>query len=169
MTAPSPILRPPTLADGAAVWELAHAAGGLDANTSYAYLLWCRDFADTSVVALDASDALVGFVTGYRRPTDPEALFVWQVATDPSARGSGLAGRMLEHLLDRLVPVGVRYLEATVTPSNEASARLFARVARRRGAPLVHPPAEDIGAEWFPVGGEAHEAERALRIGPVLG
>ena len=41
----------PTKADGAALWRIARDSQKLDLNTPYAYLLWCRDFADTSVVA----------------------------------------------------------------------------------------------------------------------
>jgi hypothetical protein len=46
------LLRPPTPTDGAPIASLAWEIDGLDRNSSYAYLLWCRDFATTSVVAV---------------------------------------------------------------------------------------------------------------------
>src|SRR5437879_5926964 len=43
----------PTVEDGAAIWRIARDSQTLDLNSSYSYLLWCRDFARTSVVARD--------------------------------------------------------------------------------------------------------------------
>ena len=146
--------------DGARMWELARDSGGLDLNSPYSYLLWCRDFAATSVAAR-SGDGLVGFITGYVRPDARDTVVVWQVTVDDSQRGRGLAARMLHHLADRLEPEGVRFLEATVTPGNEPSARLFAAFARDRGVPLQRSTLFDAGA--FPV---EHEPEVLTRIGP---
>jgi L-2,4-diaminobutyric acid acetyltransferase len=152
-------LRAPEVRDGAAMWRLAEASGGLDLNTPYAYLLWCRDFADASVVA-DAGGSLVGYVTGFRRPSDPSTLFVWQVTTAPEARGRGLAGAMIDSVLDRLGS-SVTHLEASVTPDNVASRRTFAGVAERRRAPTSESPL--FGGDDFPT---PHDPEVLLRIGP---
>lgn len=146
--------------DGARMWELARDSGGLDLNSPYSYLLWCRDFAATSVAARSAG-ALVGFITGYVRPDARDTVIVWQVTVDASQRGRRLAARMLHHLADRLAPAGVRFLEATVTPGNEPSARLFAGFARDRGARLDRSTLFDAGD--FPV---EHEPEVLMRIGP---
>lgn len=108
----------------------------LDLNSSYAYLLWCRDFSRTSIVACDG-DRVVGFVTGYRRTASPHTLFVWQVAVDAARRGGGIAGRMLDTLLDRLAPAGVTRLETTISPDNGASIALFTAVARRRATAIT--------------------------------
>ena len=48
------ILDAPRLEDGAALWRIARDSRTLDLNSSYSYLLWCRDFAATSVVAREA-------------------------------------------------------------------------------------------------------------------
>ena len=72
----------PDVADGSALWRIAGDSGTLDLNSSYSYLLWCRDFADTSAVARDETGEPVGFVTGYVRPERPDTLLVWQVAVD---------------------------------------------------------------------------------------
>ncbi|MFE3738731.1 diaminobutyrate acetyltransferase, partial [Streptomyces sp. NPDC059134] len=39
----------PRVEDGAAIWRIARDSEVLDLNSSYSYLLWCRDFAATSV------------------------------------------------------------------------------------------------------------------------
>jgi L-2,4-diaminobutyric acid acetyltransferase len=151
-------LRPPTVDDGAAIAGLASRVGSLDVNSSYAYVLWCRDFAATSIVAC-SERVVVGFVTGYLRPGDPSVLFVWQVAVDPAHRGAGLAAEMLDSLSDRVDP---RFLEATVTADNEPSHRLFAGFAARRDLTL-HRSAL-FGVDLFP---EPHAGEDLVRIGPM--
>ncbi|HAG60102.1 MAG TPA: diaminobutyrate acetyltransferase, partial [Arthrobacter bacterium] len=66
----------------------------LDLNSSYSYLLWCRDFAAASIMAtVDGEPA--GFITGYMRPGEPGTLMVWQVAVDEAFRGRKLAASML--------------------------------------------------------------------------
>jgi L-2,4-diaminobutyric acid acetyltransferase len=151
----------PTVADGAAMWRLAHEVGGLDANTSYAYLLWCRDFSDTSVVAR-AGDEVVGFTTGYRRPDAPEVLLVWQVAVDPASQGAGVAAGMLDALVAAVRGRGVAHLETTITPQNAASQRLFRSLALRLGA-AIEDDSTLFGSDEFPDG---HEPEQLIRIGP---
>ena len=154
-------LRCAQLADAAAVCQLVSDSGTLDPNSRYCYLLLCRDFAETCVVA-QQNDTLVGFVTAYRPPQRPEALFVWQIAIAPAARRQGLGLRMLEHLLSLPGSTGVRYMEATVTPSNGASRRLFHKLAERlRVSCHVEP---GFTAELL---GGGHEEEELFRIGPL--
>ncbi|HZG05106.1 MAG TPA: diaminobutyrate acetyltransferase [Streptomyces sp.] len=156
------LLEPPGVEDGAAAWRIARDSGVLDLNSPYSYLLWFRDFARTSVVARGADGAPVGFVTGYRRPERPGTLVVWQIAVAEGRRGRGLGGAMLDHLAVRLRPRGVRRLEATVTPGNAASGRLFTLFARRHGAALEREVLFDGGL--FPA---AHDPEVLYRIGPL--
>lgn len=159
-TEPPPfVLRPPTLEDGGAMWRVARDSQTLDLNSSYAYLLWARDFAATSVVA-ERDGAVVGFVSGYVRPDSPGTLMVWQVAVDADQRGHGLAGRMLDHLAAE-VP-GVTLLETTITDDNEASHALFARFARTRDA--QHEETDLFVKAHFP--DEGHDPEVLHRIGP---
>jgi L-2,4-diaminobutyric acid acetyltransferase len=139
--------------------RIAAASQVLDVNSPYAYLLWCRDFADTSVVArLDGE--VVGFVTAYRRPDQQETLFVWQVAVDERARGLGVGGAMLDALFDR-VP-GVDHMETTITPDNSASVAMFTAFARRRNTEVRRT--ELFGSELL---GADHESEFLFRIGPI--
>nr|WP_229683781.1 diaminobutyrate acetyltransferase [Nocardia camponoti] len=155
-------LRAPRLGDGAHLWRIARDSQVLDLNSSYAYVLWCRDFAATCVVAEDRDGAVVGFVIGYVRPDAPDTLFVWQVAVDAAQRGRGVAADMLNALLDTVADAGITTLETTVAPSNTASRALFAAVARSRGAHLRIVDLFD--ATDFP---DAHEAEQLHVIVPV--
>ncbi len=130
-TAPDAVLfRSPEITDGVRLWEIARNTEVLDLNSSYAYLLWCRDFSRSSVVAV-VDERVAGFVSGFIRPESPATLFVWQVAVDADQRGKGIAGRMLSALLDRLAPEGITHLETTISPDNEASIALFTALARR--------------------------------------
>ncbi|MFE6645139.1 diaminobutyrate--2-oxoglutarate transaminase [Nocardioides sp. NPDC057772] len=153
--------RSPDLEDGQHLWRMARESRVLDVNTSYAYLLWARDFAATSIVAT-VDDDPGGFVIGYRRPDEPETLMIWQVAVDERHRGQGLARRMLDTLVDRLAgDQGVRRLETTITADNSASIALFTSFANARGASIERTPLFE--AEMFPDG---HDPELLFRIGP---
>ncbi|MDH6698445.1 diaminobutyrate acetyltransferase [Streptomyces griseoviridis] len=154
----------PSLADGAALWRIARDSKTLDLNSSYSYLLWCRDFAATTVVARDEDGRPVGFVTGYVRPDRPHTLLVWQVAVDETHRGRGLAGTLLDGLAARTAAeLGVTTVETTITPGNTASERLFASFAERHGARLEREVL--FGTDLFPDG--PHEPEVLHRIGPL--
>ena len=155
------VLDRPTVDDAADVWRLARDSQRLDLNSSYSYLLWCRDFAATSVVAR-AGTQVSGFVTGYRRPSAADTLMVWQVAVAPEHRGQGLAGRMLDHLAARLAPHGVRALETSITEDNAASIALFTGFARRHRAGVER--AVLFAAGQFPDG---HDSEILFRIAPL--
>ncbi|MGV9366766.1 MULTISPECIES: diaminobutyrate acetyltransferase [unclassified Amycolatopsis] len=156
------LIESPTKADGAELWRIARDSAKLDLNSPYAYMLWCRDFAGSSVVAREDGRA-VGFVIAYRRPDAPDSALVWQVAVDSSQRGKGLAGALLDALYTRLVGEGVRYLETTITPDNEASIRLFASFAKRWDAATETSVLFD--GEDFPEAG--HLPEELYRIGPL--
>lgn len=139
------------------MWRLARDSGALDLNTSYAYLLFARDFSRTCRVAV-VDGEVAGFVLGYRRPDAPDTLFVWQVAVDPAQRGRQLAGRLLAD-----VSAGARFVEASITADNAASQRLFERFAQERGVALER--ADLFSSTDFPDAG--HETEGLVRIGPL--
>lgn len=154
----TPVFREPTAADGQRMWEIARDSGVLDLNSSYAYVLWGAEFAGSSVV-VESEGRVVGFVTGFLRPSEPDSIFVWQVGVDADQRGRGLAARMLHALLDRLAERGVVRLRTTISPDNEASQRTFGAVARDRGMTLSR---EDyLAADLM---GEGHEPEDLYTI-----
>lgn len=149
--------------DGQAIHRLVAQCPPLDLNSLYLYLLLSEHYADTCVLAEDDSREVVGFVSAYTPPRRPEVLFVWQVAVHPSARGCGLARRMLWHLLERPASSAIQYIETTVGPDNVASHSVFAGLARQ-----LHAACSDSALfepELF--GPAGHEEERLLRIGPL--
>jgi L-2,4-diaminobutyric acid acetyltransferase len=154
--------RTASLLDAHAIWRIVHESGVLDVNSHYCYLLLCRDFADTCVVACQET-AVVGFVTAYRPPSRPRHIFVWQVGVDSNVRRQGLAKRLLHQLVSLPACQGVQFLEATITPSNTPSRRLFTAFAND-----LHVPCrvvQGFTAEVF--SGQSHEAEETFRIGPL--
>ena len=136
---PQPKLRRPEAEDGAAIWELIQACKPLDENSMYCNLIQCDHFADTCVVA-ELNGEIVGWVSGYLLPQDPETLFVWQVAVSPRARGLGLGKKMLMHLLGRDACADAAELRTTITEDNEASWALFRSVARTAGGEIEDEP-----------------------------
>lgn len=153
--------REPAIADGDAIYQLIRTSPPLDVNSRYAYLLLCHHFSETCVVA-ESDGEVVGFLSAYRPPRRPEVLFVWQVAVGETARGQGVAGRMLESVLARPACEHVSFLETTVSPSNAPSQRLFRSFAEKRQA-------RSEETTLFPesaFGGDAHESEVLFRIGP---
>jgi L-2,4-diaminobutyric acid acetyltransferase len=143
--------------------KLAADTGVLEANSCYAYLLVCTHFSETSVVAEGRDGKLLGFVAGYRPPTHPEAVFVWQIGVRSDARGQGLGGRLLNSLVDLPACREVDFLEATVAASNVTSDRLFRGFARARG--VACEVSRGFDARDF--GPSGHESEPLLRIGPL--
>lgn len=133
----------------------------------YCNLLHCTHFADTSVAAIMndevGNEQLVGFISGYLPPRQPDTLFVWQVAVSEQARQRGLAGHMLDALLQRPACADVRFIDTTINPGNAASWGLFESWARRREAPTrrhLHFESQRHFAG-------RHDDELLMRIGPL--
>jgi L-2,4-diaminobutyric acid acetyltransferase len=155
-------LRQPNAFDGHQLHQLIQTCPPLDENSVYCNLLQCSHFAETSVVG-ELDGELACAISGYLVPERPNTLFVWQVAVAESARGQGVAGKMLEHILARPACADVRYLETTVTNSNRASWALFEGFARRFDARLNR--SELFESQLHFAG--AHETEVLARIGPL--
>lgn len=155
-------LERPTLKDGAEIYRLVRDGGTLELNTAYAYLLAGAHFSGTSVVARKGSD-LCGFVWAYPVPERTDTLFVWQIGVARECRGTGLGTAMLRELLRRHACERITHVEATVTPSNEASLRLFHGLAEKLDANIETGVGFD--ASLFPEPG--HESELLVRIGPI--
>lgn len=151
----------PSTSDGSKMWRIACDSRKLDLNSSYTYLLWCRDFAGTSAVARADGD-VVGFVTGYVRPQVPDTLMIWQIAVQTAHRGRGIATALLHDVLRRASEAGVTYVETTITSENEASIGLFGALAAHWGATVER--LELFHSAQFP---DEHDSEELFRIGPL--
>ncbi len=158
----SVVYRKPSLNEGKDVHGLVRDCEPLDVNSQYAYMILCAHFADTCVVA-EEQGRVVGFVSAYRKPADPDVLFVWQVAVSPLVRGCGVGSRMLSELLTRASCSSVAAIETTIGPSNRASWALFESLARKLGASM----SRETFFQEEDFGGDGHEAEVLLRIGPI--
>lgn len=133
-------IRPPCLEDGAAIKSLVKNSGTLDLNSTYLYFLLAGHFAQTCAVAETNNGELVGFVTAYRLPDNPDILFVWQIAVSDKAQGQGLAFRLLQNLSHRDWFSSISQVQCTISPSNQASNGLFAKFADHLNAELVISP-----------------------------
>jgi L-2,4-diaminobutyric acid acetyltransferase len=161
-----PELRLPSPDDGASVFHLISQCPPLDTNSMYCNLLQCTHFADTSVAAVqknESGETLVGFISGYIIPERKDTLFIWQVAVSEQARGMGLAGRMLKHILERPRCSQVNYLETTITESNQASWALFESLSKKLGTKLERKSMFDKEQHFA---GE-HDTELLARLGPL--
>jgi L-2,4-diaminobutyric acid acetyltransferase len=147
--------------DGGAMWRLAQESGVLEENAEYTYHMFSHFCGDTCVVA-DVDGEPAGFIAGLRSPEHPEVAFVWQIAVDRHFRGHGVAAAMLRALVERLSPE-VRFVEATVTPSNLPSQRTFRKLARELGTQCR----ESVLFPGDRFGGPSHEDEVCFRIGPI--
>lgn len=155
-------IEPPQSTDGMALNSLVQACPPLDGNSVYCNLLQCTHFQDTCICAKSGGE-LLGFVSAYLLPSDPNTLFIWQVAVGEPARGQGLAQRMILALLERPACRHVRQLETTITPSNKASQALFTKVAAALAAPVRLAEGFDREKHF----NDEHESEQLWKIGPV--
>ncbi len=158
----APLFRPPRIRDGAAIHALIESCPPLDLNSVYSYLILCKHFSETCMVAEERGE-IIAFTSGYIPPATPDTLFIWQVAVGERARGRGLGKRLLGELMRRPACRKVRHLETTITPSNQASWRLFIGFAE--GLDATCEDRTLFRDEHF---GEAdHEPEQLLRVGPL--
>ena len=159
-------LRLPKAEDAANLHRLIAECPPLDPNSLYCNLLHCTHFSATAIAAVrhdsQGQEHLVGFISGYIPPGQPDTLFVWQVAIAQEARGQRLAARMLDAILERPVCAAVRYIDTTITPGNQASWGLFESWARQHDAPT----SSTLHFERDRHFAGHHDDEHLMRIGP---
>jgi len=163
MTTEKIVFNKPSSMDGMAVHQLVASCPPLDTNSVYCNLLQASHFNETSIAASLEDGELVGFVSGYILPNKVDTLFVWQVAVSEKARGQGLAKKMLSSLLERSSCSGVRYIETSITLSNQGSWALFRRLADQLGAPLEESVMFDKQTHFK----GQHDTEMLVTIGPM--
>lgn len=154
-------IRTPKREDGAKVWQLIQDTAKLDDNSMYCNLLQCTHFAATCAVA-EMDGEIVGWVSGYIPPEDPEAYFVWQVCVDEKARGRGLAKRLIAAVLARKVCAKVTHVKSTITSDNKPSWALFGSIAETLETELNRKP-HFIREDHF---AGMHDTEFLVTVGP---
>ncbi|MCX5414976.1 diaminobutyrate acetyltransferase [Streptomyces sp. NBC_00059] len=156
-----PQYRTPHIDDAYTLWQMVDQTDALDNNSPYYYALWCRDFAETSLVAT-VGDEVVGFLTGYFRPDEPDTYLVWQEAAKPRHGIPMLGVQIFERAADRAVEQGARFIEATVSADNKAIIMVLKKVAKRYSAEVnTHVL---FPSDLFP---SEHHDEVLYRIGPL--
>lgn len=151
----------PKTSDSIAMWELVKQST-LDNNSPYSYLMMCEFFSDTCVIT-KVNDEVIGFITAFIPPKKQNVIFIWQVGVSSTQRGKQIASKMIYELLSREASKHVRYIEATVTPSNIASQALFNGLARKLNTNVTTKVL--FPKELFPQ--TSHEEEVNFRIGPI--
>lgn len=155
------IIRSPSSLDGAQMWKLVKDSGKLDLNSTYFYVAMSHWFSDSCKLAFDPeSNRLIGMIIGFRLPTDKETLFIWQIAVDEQFRGQGIAIKLLEDVANISE---IRYVEATIAPSNLSSKRLFTKWSTAMQTTMIVK--DGFGLDCFP--NLNHEKENLYRIGPL--
>lgn len=125
------VLENPKKEDAVSLKNIAVKTNSLDVNSTYSYALIGGHFFKTSIVAKQ-DDKAVGFISAYFLPSDPKALFVWQVAVDPDYHKRGIAGAMLRDIYLRNKNE-IEKVQTTISPSNAGSNALFDSFAKRYG------------------------------------
>ncbi|MFC0331399.1 diaminobutyrate acetyltransferase [Paenibacillus sepulcri] len=152
----------PSASDGKQVWQLVKDAGTLDLNSVYSYIMLCDVFRDTCVIAVQ-EERIVGFMSAYKRPDQPDTLFIWQAVVGSAWQGNGLGKKMLRELLSREENGPIRFVEATIGPDNMASQRMLMGLGEENGG-QCHIT-EYYPAAYFPEESD-HEPELLFRVGP---
>lgn len=146
------------------MWKIAKDTQVLDLNSSYAYALIATHFHHTSAIAM-CENKPIGFTSAYMLPNKVSGhseLFIWQVGVDPQFQGQGIAFEMILHILNREVCKNVTTLKTTISPSNNASSRLFQKIASHFRAGMARTPY--FGKDHFP---DSHEQEDLITISPL--
>lgn len=153
--------RVPHKADGAKIWELVRESGKLDLNSAYFYLAMSHWFSHSCMLVEEKETGqLAGVLIGFLKPSQQNVLFVWQIAVVEQYRGCGIAQRMLDQVQKQ---ADIDFVEATISPSNLSSRRLFEKWAASKQVNIIK---EDcFGEEDFQE--QVHEQEDLYTIGPL--
>ena len=153
----------PNATDGPEVNALIAECKPLDPNSLYCNLLQCSHFSGTCVIAEQANN-IVGFVSAYLRPDEPNTLFIWQIAVAEGLRGQRLGRKLLENLLSRPSCRFVDTVETTITENNRASWRLFESFAKDNYVKIETRPLFKKDIHFS----NKHDTEICVRLSPFV-
>lgn len=153
------MFRKPEPDDAGQMYQLVKSSPPLDLNSEYYYYLLTHHYSNTCIVA-EQQGQIVGFISAYFIPNDPDKLFIWQVAVDKKLRGQRLGSMMLGSLIARPECCYASHISTTVNPSNTASMALFESYSESIDSEVV--TSEFIHEDDFT--DDDHEAEVMLTI-----
>jgi L-2,4-diaminobutyric acid acetyltransferase len=154
-------LRHPLASDGDALNTLLATTPVLDGNSVQCTLLQCSHFAQTSVAAF-LHGQLVGFVSAYYPPNEPNTLFVWQVVVAQDLRDLGLGKKMLHWLIEQPACAQAVNLVTAIGIKNSISWSMFDSFARDIGALPIKSFVSSIRRSP-----DTEQNEYLLRISPL--
>lgn len=97
----------PTIATQAAIWRLAH-----ETDNSNAYLLWCTDYFDQSLIAW-INGQLAGFVIAGELRSGSETARIVDIAVSASFPRHLVVPSLLDQLVTQLLGRGVCFIESS--------------------------------------------------------
>lgn len=157
-------LRKAVASDGKHMWQCAKDTQILDPNSGYMYNLYCRQFADSCLVAVNDKDEMVGYVVAHHLPKKTDTLFVWQIGVHPDYQHGGIGIAMLSALVE---DVEASFLQASVTPSNAKGNNLFQKYAKSHQSEFTRTKDWMGDADFSEA--EPKPAEHLYDIGPIHG
>ncbi|AZT99943.1 diaminobutyrate acetyltransferase [Brevibacterium linens] len=153
----------PTLKDAASMWSLVRSTPEVDQNSAYYYMIWCRDFMNTTRVVRHEGE-VAAFITGYIQPDAPDTLMIWQQVISPAFRGTGLGICLLRSVAEPLIKSSsIQFVEATVSAVPSPPARTLEKLGALYGAPVAST--ELFSSSMFP--DSDHGPEILVRVGPI--
>ena len=132
-------VREARITDGARLWRLVRDMGGLELNSAYFYLLYCRDHARTSLVA-ETDGRLAGFVSCLLTAT-PGEVKLDKLYVDPQRQRLGLGRRLVDHVVARALAAGCETLILAVNKHNTDAIAAY----RKQGFAVRESVCVDIG------------------------
>ena len=126
---PIPVLRAPVPEDGARIAALAKDFTSGKARDLPETLVGRGAFSETSVLA-ELDGKLLGWVSAYILPYDPQTLFIWTVEVVKVERNPELSSLMLGYLMRQEPCAGVTRVQTVISCDEDRPWTLFRRFAR---------------------------------------
>jgi L-2,4-diaminobutyric acid acetyltransferase len=134
-----PVLRTPETKDKGRVTAPVGTALPRDTRGISGTVVGQDAFHETSVLA-EMNGELLGRITGYLLPYDPETLFIWHIEVSDAAPGTALSMRMLRHLLQQKSCAGVTRVQTVISSDDEAPWLQFRQFAGKQNTSMDIQP-----------------------------
>ena len=122
----------------------------LDLHTGFTYWVLTQ-YNSRYCFAAELDGEICAVLTAVRTDNPDPQIYVWQVGVGTAARGLGLAGRLLEHLVAAMRRDRIGSFQVSIAPSNHSSLQVFTKFAERSGASLRPVGQLDVKDPYFKV------------------
>ncbi|GEM_PF-3598627 len=134
---------------------------GIDDNSLYYYSLWLKEFDQSNVVATQ-NNKIIAFLTAFRKPKDPETLFLWQLAAIPRHGVPDLGVRLAYHLIDYEIDNNLSGVEATIDLNNKSILYVMKKIEKKYNGKMLME--EYLSEDFLSGNDEHHHSETLLKI-----